>query len=175
LKRHFAKQNVVATASLRSKLCDSVKRKNCVSYFRKKSIMAANLFNSPGNDFYQQHWVLVFPGIGLIFVVLGVIFLMVAKHKRKLRQWLLENGKPVWAKVEGTETNWNIRINGRPATVLVATHGNMRFISDPITNHELANFGEHVKILFHPQNFDRYVFDFDNESPLRPIETPSRL
>jgi hypothetical protein len=138
-------------------------------------ILASYLFNTPGNDFYQFHLVLIFPGIGMIFLILGVVFLLAAKRKRKLRQWLLENGTPVWAKVQGTEANWSVQINARPATVLVATHKNMRFISDPVSNRELAHVGEHVKVLIHPDNFDKYVFDFANESPLRPSEPPEKI
>ena len=135
-------------------------------------LLASHLFNSPGNDFYQQYWVLVFPGTGMVFLILGVIFLLVAARKRKFRNWLLENGKPVWAHVQGTEANWNIQINARPATVLVATYKNMRFVSGPISNRDLAHVGEYVKVLLHPDNYDRYVFDFADESPLRPSEQP---
>jgi len=136
--------------------------------------MASYLFNSPGNDFYQFHLVLIFPGIGMIFLVLGVVFLLVAMRKRRLRNWLFENGKAVWAHVQGTEANWSIQVNGRPATVLVATHGSMRFVSEPVNNRKLANVGEHIKILIHPDNPDRYAFDFFDESPLRPAEQPSK-
>jgi len=136
--------------------------------------LAAELFNSPGNDFYQFHLVLIFPGIGVIFLVLGLVFLLVAMHKRKARNWLMDNGRPVWAVVQGTEANWNIQINGRPATVLVATYKSMRFVSGAVSNRELQQIGEHVKVLIHPDNPDRYVFDFVDESPLRPAEPPEK-
>jgi len=135
-------------------------------------IMANYLFNNPGNDSYQFHLVLIFPGIGAIFLILGIIFLVVALNIRRRRNWLLENGKAVWARVEGTEANWNIQVNMRPATALVATYKNMRFVSGPVSNRELALVGEHVKVLMHPDNPDRYVFDFADESHLRPTEAP---
>jgi|GEM_PF-5948337 len=138
--------------------------------------MANYLFNSPssGNDFYQNHLVLLFPGIGMIFLALGTIFLIIALFKRRFRKWLLENGKPIWAQVQGTSVDWRVQVNGRPMTVLVANHGTMRFESEPVNNRLLANIGEntHVKVLLHPDNPDRYAFDFNNESPLCPAESP---
>jgi len=136
--------------------------------------MAVHLYSSPGNEFYQQPWAFVFPGIGLIFGIIGTIFLLIAFHKHKRRRWLLENGEPVWAHVQGTDVNHNIQINGRPVAVLVATYKQMRFVSDPISNRKLVNVGEHVKVLLHPDNYDRYTFDFNNESHLHPSEPPTK-
>ena len=141
-------------------------------------LLASYLFNSPGNDFYQFHLVLIFPGIGMIFLVLGIIFLMVAMRKRRLRNWLFENGKPVWARVQGIESQTNAGGGYGEfimhSTVLVATYENMRFVSDQVRhpNRLMSQLGEHVKVLIHPDNPDRYIFDFANESPLRPAEQP---
>jgi len=137
-------------------------------------VSRTNLHEFVSVGFWQQYWSLVLPGIGMIFVVLGAIFLIVARRKHSNKQWLFEHGKPVWATVQGTEENWNVRINGRPMTVLVATYGAMRFVSDGIKNRDLANIGQHVKVLIHPDNPDRYAFDFHDESPLRPSDPPEQ-
>ncbi|MCL2842716.1 MAG: DUF3592 domain-containing protein [Oscillospiraceae bacterium] len=105
------------------------------------------------------------PGIipmftGVIFFSIGAIFLLYIRRKAKLRNWLLQHGTPVWADVVGTEENWKVVVNGRPATVLVATYNNMRFTSGSLSNKELQHVGERVKILIHPDDPDKYVFEF---------------
>ena len=119
--------------------------------------------------------VFILGGIGAIFGILGAIFLFVHKLKRRRHRWLLDFGMPVWANVLGTQDNWNIQINGRPATSLVAAYKNMEFVSGPIDNNELASIGEHVKVLMDADNYNRYTFDFRNESYLEPLEPPAAL
>lgn len=111
---------------------------------------------------------LILSGIGLIFGVLGTIFLIVEKRKQRLHHWLLNYGVPVWADVQGTEPNFSIQINGRPATVLVATFNNLRFTSGPINNNDLLHIEERVKIFIHPDDADKYTFDFIGESQREP-------
>ena len=112
---------------------------------------------------------------GFIFIVLGASFLMYESRRKKRRQWLLEYGTPVWADVQGTEDNWSVHINGRPATVLVATRGHKRFVSGPLNNNDLSHVGERVKIMLDPDNYDRYEFDIYNESSRQPDESFSRF
>ena len=113
--------------------------------------------------------------IAVVFNGLGVGFLAHHSRKKKRHRWLLDFGTPVWANVLGFEENWSIQINGRPATVLVATYNNMKFISGPLDNNDRANIGEHVKVLLHPEDNNKYTFDFANESYLMPLEPPVPL
>jgi len=114
-------------------------------------------------------------GLGVIFGSIGTGFLIANRRKQRKFRWLLEYGTPIWANVLGTEENWNIRINGQPATVLVAAHGHMQFVSGPLDNNDLMTIGEHVKVLLHPDNANKYVFDIHNESFLTPHQPPAPL
>ena len=107
--------------------------------------------------------IILFP-IALPFTILGISFLIVHVRKDKMHKWLLEYGTPIWAEVIGTDANWNIRVNNRPATVLRATYNNMEFVSGPVDNNDLAHVQDKVKILLHPDNFNKYAFDLHNES-----------
>ena len=108
--------------------------------------------------------VLIIGPQAVVFGGIGAGFLLYNKRKKNLRRWLLENGNPIMADVLGTEDNWSMTVNGRPATVLVATYNNMRFVSGPLCNNDLMNLGEQVKILLHPDDANKYIFDFNNES-----------
>jgi len=131
-------------------------------------------------DFVMARDMLLIPvyvlgGIGAIFSILGASFLFAHKRRRRRHRWLLDFGMPVWANVLGAQDNWNIQVNGRPATSLVAAYNNMEFVSGPIDNNDLASIGEHVKVLLDPDNYNRYTFDFKNESYLEPLEPPKPL
>jgi len=115
-------------------------------------------------------WILA--GLTAIFGIIGAVFFIVDKRKIRKQEQLFEYGDAIWAKVEGTESNWAIQVNGRPATVLVATHGHMRFTSDPLDNNDLMAVGEHVKVIIDPENANRYVFDIHNASFIMPKEQP---
>ena len=117
--------------------------------------------------------VLVLGILAVVFGSIGAGFLLAQRHKRRRAQWLFEYGTPVWAVVQGTEANWRIQINGRPATVLVATYKNMRFVSSALDNNDLVNIGTHVKVLLHPHDNNKYAFDFNGESYLEPTEPPT--
>ena len=116
--------------------------------------------------------------LGILAVVFGSVgtgFLLYELYKRRKFGWLLQYGTPVWANVLGIDENWNIQVNGRPAQVIVASYGNMRFTSRAVDNNDLANLGEHVKILLDPGNYNRYMFDLQNECFREPLEPPQPL
>jgi len=116
-------------------------------------------------------WILL--GLGVIFGGIGAGFLVYQRRKRRKFLWLLEYGTPIWANVLGTDDNWNIQVNGQPATVLIAAYGKMQFVSGPLDNNDLMNIGEHVKVLLHPEDANIYVFDFKNESYRMPDKPPA--
>jgi len=113
--------------------------------------------------------------ISLPFVGIGAGFLIYNRYTQRRHQYLLEYGTPVWARIQGTDNNWNIRINGRPATVLVATYKNLRFTSPALDNNDLMHLDnrEHVKVLIHPDNANMYIFDFRDECHRIPFEPPA--
>ena len=119
--------------------------------------------------------VFILLGLAVIFGSIGAGFLLYELHKKRKFQWLLEYGTPVWANVLGIDENWNIQVNGRPAMVIVASYGNMQFTSRAVDNNDLVNLGEHVKILLDPGNYNRYMFDLQNECFREPLEPPKPL
>lgn len=56
---------------------------------------------------------LIFGGIGLIFFVLGVIFLIVVLKKKLRNDRLLESGNYVMAQIMEVVLNYNVEVNGR--------------------------------------------------------------
>jgi len=99
----------------------------------------------------------------LTFGGLGLGFLIAESRRKKMQEWLFEYGTPIWAEVLGTEDNWSIQVNGRPAMVLVAEYNNMRFTSTPLDNNDLSYVEQRVKIFLHPDNFNKYAFDIRGE------------
>ena len=112
--------------------------------------------------------VIILSGLGITFGGLGASFLIWERRKRNLHEWLLRYGTPIWADVQGTEPNWSIQVNGRPATALVATHNNMRFVSGPLNNNDLIAVGGRIKVFLDPNDADKYTFDLKGESHRMP-------
>ena len=57
----------------------------------------------------------------------------------------------------------------------MASYNNMRFVSGPVDNNDLAQIGEHVKVLIDPDDNNKYTFDFMNESHQMPFEPPAPI
>lgn len=63
---------------------------------------------------------LILPGIGSIFLLIGVIGLAVLSHKKKKEKNLRENGELVYATYSESIINRNVRVNGRcPYNIIV--------------------------------------------------------
>ena len=117
-------------------------------------------------------WLGVFiPGVlAAVWLLVAAILLLVHRGIGARRRWLFDFGIPVWATVLGYDENWRVVVNGRPAEVIVAEYENMRFTSGPLDNNDLMRIGTHVKVLFDPNDANRYAFDIHNESYLMPAE-----
>ena len=64
----------------------------------------------------------LFGGIGSIFLILGIIFLLLMLRRRSLHRQLFAEGHYVMATVTSVMPNYNVRINGRtPYTCLLYT------------------------------------------------------
>ena len=138
-------------------------------------VSAHNPRNIVSGDSFVWVTVLVLSIIGGVFTILGAGFLIARSRMVKRHRWLLDFGIPVWANVLGADENWNIVVNGQPAMVLLASYGNMQFVSGAVSNNDLAFVGEHVKVFYDPDNFSRYTFDLKNESARMPFEDPKPL
>ena len=63
---------------------------------------------------------LILPGIGSIFLLIGMIGVGVLSHKKKKEKNLRENGELVYATYSETILNVNVRVNGRyPYNIIV--------------------------------------------------------
>lgn len=110
----------------------------------------------------------VFCGIGGLFFVLGLVFLIRALRKRAQEKQLIANGIKILAQVTGVTINYSITINGRNPYVVEARY------TDPITGivhifhsrsiyydpYEYVN-GRLVEVFCVPDNYDRYYMDVD--------------
>ncbi len=56
---------------------------------------------------------LIFPGIGLIFLIIGLAGILVKANKRKLEKRLKENGRLIYADYSETVLNTLYRVNGK--------------------------------------------------------------
>lgn len=56
---------------------------------------------------------LIFPGIGLIFLIMGVTGILIKTNKRKLEKRLKENGELIYANYNETVLNNSYQVNGK--------------------------------------------------------------
>lgn len=69
---------------------------------------------------------LIFPAIGMIFVIIGLIGLVIKIKKKKLEKFLRENGEVVYANYIETVLNTKYRVNGRYPYNIVCDWNNPR-------------------------------------------------
>lgn len=106
----------------------------------------------------------VFASLSVMFGGMGIVFLLWAGAIYRRRRYLVRRGIPLWAEVDDISENYLIRINGRPALTLIATHNNMVYESEPLTERDLQQVGEYVKVLIHPYDERKYLVDVKDES-----------
>ncbi len=56
---------------------------------------------------------LIFPGIGLIFLIIGGTGILIKTNKKKLEKYLKENGELIYANYVETVLNTSYRVNGK--------------------------------------------------------------
>ncbi len=61
----------------------------------------------------QGLFLMVFGGIGGIFLILGILFLLLMLHRRGICRELFNEGHYVMATVTSVMPNYNVRVNGR--------------------------------------------------------------
>ncbi len=114
----------------------------------------------------------VFGGIGLLFFVLGLVFLIVTFHKRMLQAQLLQEGYCITAQITSCNPNYNVRVNGRcpyvaecsymdPATGVVHLFRSRNVYFDPTM---IVN-GMDVPVYVRPDDFRHYYVDLDAVLP----------
>ena len=110
----------------------------------------------------------IFGGIGLIFVILGLIFLICSINKRNSIKRLLDNNEHVTARIIDVIQNHNLRINGMHPFHLVCQYDDVYggrphvFQSDYIMYHpgDVKDFT--VKVYVDKSNWNKYYVDIDS-------------
>lgn len=117
--------------------------------------------------FVNPLFLAMFGGIGGIFVVLGVIFLVLVAKKKKRYEALVSSGKYFWADVAEISYDASVRINGRCPRILivryVAPNGEIRmFRSRPITKScPMDLVGRKVRVYADESNLRNYYVDVE--------------
>lgn len=107
----------------------------------------------------------IFGGLGMIFAVLGVIFLIVSIKRYKAVKMLINNEQYVTARVIDIVQNRSVRINGRYPYNLICQYDDNYggaphvFQSDNILHHpgDVTNFT--LKVYVDKNNWDLYYVD----------------
>lgn len=107
----------------------------------------------------------IFGGIGILFIILGVIFLIISNNRYKNVKALLDNGQYVTARVIDIVRNHNVRINGvHPYNIICQYDDNYGgaphvFKSDNILHHPGDILDYSIKVYVNKSNWDMYYVD----------------
>lgn len=120
-----------------------------------------------------QEWIfgLCFGGIGLIFLILGIIFLRRESRKRQTAKQLFESGRYIWGEVIELIPNYNVRINNRHPYIAkvryVDAAGMVHIFKSPDIFQYLDQTVLHkqVKIYVEDDRFEKYYVDMDEILP----------
>lgn len=113
----------------------------------------------------------ILSGIGLLFFILGIIFLILNRRNKKRALRLVEAGNYIYAEVSHAEPNINILVNGRyPYQVICRytdEYGTIHlFRSKNISfNPEGILKDTFVKVYVEPGNMKHYYVDIDSILP----------
>ena len=114
---------------------------------------------------------IIFVGIGSVFLILGVIFLLVELGKLRRANRLLASGRYIWGEIIDCVPNYNVRINGRNPYVALVRYrdgsgvahifksGSRKLYPDP------AILGRQVKVYVSDDRFRHYYVDLEGVLP----------
>ena len=113
----------------------------------------------------------IFAGIGSLFLILGIIFLIIESARKRRADKIIAGGRYVWGEIVEFVPNFNVTINGRhPYIAMVrysdgygVTHifksGNLRIYPDP------AAVGRQVKVYIENDTYKHYYVDIEGILP----------
>lgn len=140
---------------------------------RGNTITIYYLPDNPGNPYSMGTlWFgpAVFSGIGIIFLIIGMVGIVIgASQGRRIKQ-LKESGISLYATVEEIYMNMNYRVNGRHPYVIICTYTDdytgttYRFKSGNIWEDPgyVYPVGSSVKVLVKPEDYGTYCVDVEN-------------
>lgn len=107
-------------------------------------------------------------GIGIFFVVFGMVFLAVSGKKGKKKKRLLNEGRKIYAEVTGGQINYNYRVNGRHPYKLECRYTDTftgavyLFRSDNTWLDPNAHIGRQVAVYVDAADMSRYHVDVES-------------
>lgn len=112
-----------------------------------------------------------FSGIGLIFLVLGIVFLSRERKKRQAAKRLYESGRYIWGEVVETTPNYNIRVNNRHPYVAKVRYVDAAGVIHIFTSGNLYRYPDfsvmhrQVKVYVEDDRYQAYYVDMDEILP----------
>jgi hypothetical protein len=109
----------------------------------------------------------IFGGMGVVFAPLGGLLFAHGRRIRRQHEWLLRNGREVWAQIVHVGLDFNVKVNGRHPYVVHATWydertGRTHAATSDILRHDPGpglRGRTHVRVLYDPAAPDRNLVD----------------
>lgn len=107
----------------------------------------------------------IFLGIGCLFLVFGVVFLLVELAKKKQAEALVSAGQYVWGEIVEFSSNYNVRVNNRHPYVAVVRYRDAMGTVHIFRSRNLKSYpdttavGKQVKIYFKNESYKPYYVD----------------
>ena len=114
---------------------------------------------------------IILVGVGGIFLILGVIFLLVELGKLRRANRLLASGRYIWGEIIDCVPNYNVRINGRNPYVALVRYRDGSGVahlfksSSRMLYPDPAIMGRQVKVYVSDDRFRHYYVDLEGVLP----------
>jgi hypothetical protein len=109
----------------------------------------------------------LFGGLGVVFAPLGTVLFVMGRRIRRQHEWLMRNGREVWAQIAHVGLDFKVKVNGRHPYVVHATWydestGRTHAATSDILRHDPGpglRGRTHVRVLYDPADPDRNLVD----------------
>jgi len=107
----------------------------------------------------------IFMGLGIVFLIVGILCFAIRHRRRSRNEQLVKNGFYVTARIRDIHPNENVRINGRSPFVLEChykdpTTGKTHiFKSENLMFYPIDAKDTDIRVYIDPQNMDHYYVD----------------
>jgi len=131
------------------------------------------IYYDPLNPYHIEsgspmYWLflLIFSGVGFIFVILGGIFIVVSFRQDQRVKMLIDGGHYVMAEIVDAQLNYSVRINGRYPFVIQCEYedgnGKYFFESGDIFMDPRRYIGEKIKVWVEKEYYGNYYVDLNS-------------
>ena len=111
---------------------------------------------------------LIFGGIGGIFFILGIVFLLIEWKKKKQADALLAQGRYLWGEIRDLVPNPLVRINGRNPLIAVVCYTDIYGKTHLFRSKNLSAdpcqslIGRQVKVYYQNASYQPYYVDMES-------------